>query len=211
MKAMFAGAAALCLAGAAGAAEPCWMVLGIDVSDSVTKDERELQRAGYATAFSAPELVQAMDGCRVRVVEWAVRTQSMTPWLEPADLPDAYTQVRGDLGNATSPVAIIETAIGLMAGAPGKRILNVTTDGVENTSRKSDVGAARAAAIAADIEVNVLLLDPSSVVNADMWWAKTLATGFVLPAAEPADFERALWAKLRLELADRWSGGEPPS
>jgi Protein of unknown function (DUF1194) len=56
------------------------LVLAVDVSASVTRNEFELQMRGYAAAFRAPQVLEAIsaaakDGVAVTMMQWASRDQ----------------------------------------------------------------------------------------------------------------------------------------
>jgi len=148
------------------------LVLAVDVSRSVDDKEFELQRQGYAQAFTDPRVLHAIRagpyrGIAVAYVEWAEASSQK--------LVIDWTVIRDDEGAAefadrlrveprsfrgwTSISAAIDFSVKHFANTDivaDRRAIDVSGDGTNNSGR--DVGAARDDALAAGITINGLAI-----------------------------------------------------
>lgn len=162
----------------AGAAErvDVLLVLAVDVSLSISDEKFELERRGYAQAFSDPQVLRAIaDGSEgrigVAVVEWAgVGQQNLVvDWTVIAGAADAgafagkLIEAPRSYHGRTAVGSAIDFAAAQIARAPfdsDRRVIDVSGDGTSNGGR--DIQAARDDAVARGITINgiVILTDP---------------------------------------------------
>jgi hypothetical protein len=147
------------------------LVLAVDVSNSMSAVEQELQRQGYVAAFRHPDLVAAvrtggLGRIAVAYLEWAGPGQErlVVPWTL-VDGAAAAEALAGALeaaplghGNGTSiSSALAGAATLLAAGGPGwamRRVVDLSGDGPNNAG--APLGPVRARLEAAGITVNGL-------------------------------------------------------
>jgi hypothetical protein len=194
------------------------LVLAVDVSGSVDGPEQELQRSGLASAFRAPEVIDAIralpNGLAVAVVAWAGAGQARNAvdWCRLTDRRSAE-EFAHRIG-AAFPVVFAyahKTAIGdaliwsLAAlkgnGFDGTAKIDVSGDG-HNTD-----GAypheVRDAAVAAGVTINGLAIINEEPELAD-YYRRNVVGGpgaFVVTADDFHDFIGAIRLKLIRELA----------
>lgn len=233
-------AAGLAVALAAGAAEPARaddlpvdvkLVLAVDVSWSMDREEQEIQRAGYVAAFRSEEVIDAITGggygrVAVTYVEWAGENSQLVvvPWTvidsgEAADAFAASLSERQPLQmRRTSIAAGIDFAAGLFEGngfQGMRRIIDVSGDGPNNDGRP--VEEARDQAVASGITINGLPLMTNnspvsrgySIDNLDAYYERCVIGGgqaFMIPVNSWTEFPAAVRRKLVLELASRKAG-----
>jgi hypothetical protein len=224
------------LAAPARAAEPVdvALVLVADVSRSIDDSEFQLQKQGYAEAFSDPKVLAAITGgmagaIAVAYVEFAgadeVRT--VVGWTMVSDAGSAKSFIdhmqaepRSFWGH-TSISAGVDQAMQLL-GKTGfqaqRRVIDVSGDGTNNAGREA--GAARDDAVAAGVTINGLAIindhpvswtfahvqPPGGLVN---WYRENVIGGtgsFVAEVHDFQDFGRALTDKLINEISQN-SGG----
>jgi hypothetical protein len=155
------------------------LVLAADVSGSMDESKFELQRSGYAAAFSNPRVIEALrDSPSGRVaaafIEWSgvLQQKVVIDWTvirndETArqfgdrimEAPRAFAR------SSTSISAGIDFGMTLLERAPYKahrRVIDVSGDGDNNSGREP--AAARDVAIAKGITINglVILTEPPS-------------------------------------------------
>ncbi|MBV9782990.1 MAG: DUF1194 domain-containing protein [Acidisphaera sp.] len=167
-------AALACLSGTAGAAEPVDLALVMvsDVSRSIDDSEFELQKQGYAAAFTDPKVLAAIRGgptgaIAVDYVEFASDSEVRTviDWTVIRDEATARAFVNHLLGSPrsyygrTAIGAGIDRAVQNLAESgvdAQRRVIDVCGDGTNNAGR--DVSTARDDAVAAGITVNGLAI-----------------------------------------------------
>jgi hypothetical protein len=149
------------------------LVLAADVSGSMDAAKFDLQRAGYATAFSNPRVIEAiragaMGRIAVALIEWSgvLQQKMVIDWTVISN--DETARQLGDhimeaprafARNSTSISAGIDFAMTQLDRAPyeaRRRVIDVSGDGDNNSGR--DVAAARDEAIAKGITINGLVI-----------------------------------------------------
>jgi hypothetical protein len=155
------------------------LVLAADVSGSMDESKFELQRSGYAAAFSNSRVIEAIRGgpsgrVAVAFIEWSgvVQQKMVIDWTvisndETArqfgdrimDAPRAFAR------NSTSISSGIDFAMTQLDQAPyegRRRVIDVSGDGDNNSGR--DAATARDEAIAKGVTINglVILTEPPS-------------------------------------------------
>jgi Protein of unknown function (DUF1194) len=149
------------------------LVLAADVSGSMDESKFDLQRSGYAAAFSNPRVIEAIRGgpsgrIAVAFIEWSgiLQQKVVIDWTVISN--DETARQFGDHileaprafdRNSTSINAGIDFAMTQLDLAPyetRRRIIDVSGDGDNNSGR--DVSAARDEAIAKGITINGLVI-----------------------------------------------------
>lgn len=147
------------------------LVLAVDVSRSVDDQEFDLQRRGYAQAFTHPTVIKAIqsNGLRkiaVAFVEWsgAEFQRTVVPWTPVSDgesgalLAERILQPPRSFWGWTSISGAIDHSVRLFGqGFAGRRkVIDVSGDGINNSGRPAF--AARDEAVARGIVINGLVI-----------------------------------------------------
>jgi hypothetical protein len=159
------------------------LVLAVDVSTSIDDAEFDLQRRGYAEAFTNPLVIGAIQSgvnrrIAVAYVEWAsVESQALVvPWTVVADqesaslLADEILAAPRSFRGWTSISGAIEFAVNVLRESPHtgtRRVIDISGDGVNNSGRPA--AEARDAAIEAGITINGLVI-MNDVPSALAFW-----------------------------------------
>lgn len=131
------------------------LVIAIDCSYSVNRNEFDLQVHGTAQALADPEVIDAITSgplgkISITVVQWAgINNQIIAvPWRTIGGTADAYRvaieikqQPRKVAEGATSISAMINTGLLLLARAPTsaqRNIIDISSDGLNNAGSKVD-------------------------------------------------------------------------
>ncbi len=201
------------------------LVLAADISLSMDLRELRLQRAGYAAAITAPEVLDAVasgfDGrIAVTLVEWAGAADRhvTVPWRVVATAADAEAfaaEVRAAplrQARRTSISAALDWAAGLFDdnGFEGyRRVVDISGDGPNNQGEAVDV--VRDRVVARGIVVNGLPLMIEAlpvawynIPDLDRYYANCVIGGvgsFYVPVQDMEHFAEALIRKLVLEIA----------
>ncbi len=223
--------ALVCLAGAATAEElpvDLELVLAVDVSRSMDKDEQHLQREGYVEAFRSPKVLQAIRSgpygrIAVAYVEWGdpSRQALVMPWrlIDDAASAEAVSRFLAEVPinrfSTTSIAGALRYSADLFDGngfAGERQVIDISGDG------PNDVGLpvvpARDAAISLGITVNGLPImihtqlddELPSIEGLDFYYEDCVIGGpgaFVVTITEPDQFATTIERKLILEIAGR--------
>src|ERR1700730_10950351 len=148
------------------------LVLAADTSRSVDEKKFQLQRSGYAAAFSDSRVIEAIRSgpnrrIAVTLVEWSgpLSQKIVIDWMVISD--DKTARLFGDhiveasraFADSTSISAGIDfamTQLDRAAYQTSRRAIDVSGDGDNNSGR--DVTAARDEAIAKDVTINGLVI-----------------------------------------------------
>jgi hypothetical protein len=200
------------------------LVLAVDVSGSVSGERFELQRRGYAKAFSSPEVLDAIAAGQnhailVTLVEWsgADHQQQTIGWTlidgpaAAAAFGSAVAEAPRAFADWTSISGAIDYAARLFAkvdAETARKIIDVSGDGINNSGR--DLASARADALRAGLTINglAILWDYPAL---DAYYRDNVIGGpgaFAVVAHDVADFGTAVLGKLVREIA---GAGGPPS
>jgi hypothetical protein len=194
------------------------LVLAVDISRSVSKDEHRLQLEGYAAAFRSAEVIDAVSrgavgAIAVSLLQWANKAMTIQTigWTLIGDRASAsdlaarieaipYTPQAGtSIGGAlTAATALLQHT----PYRPLRRVIDVSGDG---TSIDPDLlNSARAAALAAGVTINGLpICDDGKRIVAD-YYAERVIGGpgaFLIVADGFHSFSSAIRRKLSLEIA----------
>ncbi len=203
-----------CLTAAPAPACETALVLSIDVSGSIDRDEYRLQTEGLAFALRDPEVAEALVRGQVAlaVVQWSGTSQQalVLPWarmLTPgavaryagraAGIPRAYQ------GSDTAVGQGVGFALAQFSGVPDCRhqVIDISGDGPENAGFTD--AAARAQAVAAGVMVNAIAIEePGPAAPVTSYYRGWVVTpgGFVVTARGLQDYARTLRLKLLREL-----------
>ena len=230
-KALLAGSAALALGlgllpqSRAAEQVDVELVLAVDVSLSMSPDELEIQRHGYAAALTDDRVLEAIaEGVygkiAVTYVEWAGSTSQIVvvPWTVIANRGDAewvVSQLSAKPPNSarrTSISSALEFGSDLFAESVyrgAKRVIDISGDGPNNQGPPVDL--IRDAAVAQGITINGLPLmtnggfgNAYDVEDLDRYYADCVIGGpgaFMIPVNDWSQFPEAIRRKLVLELA----------
>jgi len=193
------------------------LVLALDASASVDRQEFALQVEGLAQAFRDPEVQRAVEdlkplGAAIAVVQWGApgETRVVLPFtqLESGRDAKAFGFRMGLIhrwmwASATSIATGISDSVALIEGNEfdgQRRVIDVSGDGEDNGG--VDLEAARQAAHAKGIVINGLPI-MADVPDLDRYYRKRVIIGvdcFVEPARDFEDYVRAIRVKLLKEL-----------
>ena len=193
------------------------LVLALDSSASIDRDEFQLQLDGLAAAFRDTDVLAAVDrlkplGISVAVIQWggSGETRTVLPFthLETARDAKAFGFRIGLIrrwmrASSTSIATAIADAAILIAGNgfDGQRlVIDISGDGPDNGS--ADLDAARKSAHQAGVTVNGLAIEAEDKALKDYFRDRVIigADSFVESAEGFADFARAIKEKLLREL-----------
>lgn len=193
------------------------LVLAVDVSGSVNEQRFNLQRDGYAAAFSSPEIIQAIAAgpkraIAVTMIEWSGTGQQrqVIGWtvLDGKDAAATFGSALAEVPRVFAEMTAVGEAIDYAArllreGGFGdaRMLIDISGDGSTNAGRRANL--ARDDAVAAGITVNglpILAEEP----NLDRFYRENVIGGrnaFVVVARDFNDFAEAIRNKLVREIA----------
>lgn len=222
----------LAVTGSSQAASPpvdVALVLLTDVSRSIDDSEFQLEKKGYATAFTDLKVISAIQGgpngrIAVAYVEFSSSDQVKTvlDWTVLSDAASAAAfadklaaEPRSSYGRTAISSGIDQSVTLLQAGNFGdaRKVIDVAGDGTNNAGRP--IEEARDAAVAADITINGLTIindHPISYIYAHVqppgglpnWYRENVTGGvgsFVLEVHDFNTFGDAMSRKLLNEIA----------
>jgi hypothetical protein len=198
------------------------LVLLADASGSIDGREYDLQREGYATAITDPEVLAAIantayGSIAVTYVEWAANQVVVAEWTRIADAEDAalfaarvLAPPRRAIGRNAIGAALLE-GLRLMDDndiVGWRRVIDFSGDSVNNYSGPS-IAAAREEVLAAGVTINGLPIlrpgDPGRAMGGlEALFAERIVGGpnaFVVTAETRASFAEAIKRKLILEIS----------
>ncbi|OJW26458.1 MAG: hypothetical protein BGO51_14035 [Rhodospirillales bacterium 69-11] len=207
------------------------LVLVTDTSRSIDDGEYKLEKTGYRTAFTSPQVIAAIQGgplgaIAVAYVEFAssfeVRTVLDFTVIRDRASAEAFADrvaaAPRSFWGRTAISAGVDHAVQLLAEAPvtaTRRVIDVCGDGTNNAGR--EIGEARDDAIRAGITINGLAIindHPVSWTFAHVqppgglaaYYRENVTGGpasFVLEVHDFASFGEAMTRKLVSEIASR--------
>lgn len=201
------------------------LVLAVDVSLSMSPDELEIQRDGYAAALTDQQVIDAIaSGPNGRIAvtyfEWAGNTSHhvIVPWTIVANRQDAERVAKRLSANPpnsarrTSISAALEFGGDLFAESnfqSPKRVIDISGDGPNNQG--APVTGIRDSLVQQGITINGLplmtnggLSSAYDVEDLDSYYTNCVIGGpgaFMVPVNEWSQFPEAIRRKLVLELA----------
>lgn len=201
------------------------LVLAVDVSRSMSANELEIQRRGYAEALASEEVVRAIQSgllgrVAITYVEWAgyASKRVIVDWtlVESGEDARAFaSKLTAEFNSAlrrTSISGAIDFGVQSIeenSFQSNRRIIDISGDGPNNQGKA--VEASRNEALEKGIIINGLPLmtregmgSQFSIDNLDEYYSDCVTGGpgsFVLPVHEWDQFSAAVRQKLVLELA----------
>jgi hypothetical protein len=193
------------------------LVLAVDVSRSVDAQEYQMQKRGYASAFSSRAVIEAIEGgllgrIAVTYVEWSGngRQRQLVPWTLVHDatsslaFADAIVAAPRAFSDFTALGGAIDFATRLFTASghtSQRRVIDISGDGISNAGPAPR--EARDRALQAGIVINAL-----AIVN-EQWRLETYfidnvvggPEAFTVVASDFDDFRSAIVAKLVREIA----------
>jgi hypothetical protein len=228
---LFALAAAIVPAASADDQVDLELVLAVDVSGSMDRDEQQLQRAGYVAALTHPDVVAAVSsGLTGRIaltyMEWAGPSAQrvIVPWQvvdgEASARDFAAKLAAAPLGTmrGTSISSGLRLAASLFEGngyTGYRKVIDMSGDGPNNMG--PPVAEARDTVVALGIVINglpIMLKQANaagfgSISDLDDYYANCVIGGpgaFLVSVNHPSGLVDAIRRKMILEIAD--SGGD---
>lgn len=197
-----------------GLSQPCaavdWLVLVVDRSKSIDDHELALQRDAYIQLLSDADVIHALGPARVAIVEFDTRAEIVVDWSDPAAAALAYRHKAPDGARGQTGIGgALTTALGLLAGKSGRRVIDVSGDGRDNVDHAL-LAESRAAATRRAVDVNGLAIVTGKTPDIDRYYSGKVANGFVLTVEQRADFLDALKRKLFYEVAGIRPDASPP-
>ena len=203
------------------------LVLAVDVSRSMSADELETQRRGYAEALRSPEVIGAIEGgllgrIALTYIEWAGQysQRSAVEWTL-IDGPEAAHAFADRIGAHLEPGMRRTSISGALLysatlfernGFDGlRRVIDISGDGPNNQGRP--VPMARESVLSRGITINGLpLMTPEDrlqvwdIADLDVYYENCVIGGpgaFVVPVVGWDQFGDAVRRKMVLEIAGR--------
>lgn len=195
----------------------------VDVSGSISSTEYNLQRQGYANAFSNPNFFNSVihpgNSIAVNFVEWsgAGQQSQLVGWtlIDSQAAANAFAAAilapARPYSGQTSPGEALNYAAPLIFNNSydsDKQVIDVSGDGSENVHNNAFVDAARNAALSAGVDQINGLAILGSEAGIDAWYAAHIQGGvgsFTNSVTGFADFGAAIAEKIQLEV----QGGVP--
>jgi hypothetical protein len=200
------------------------LVLAVDISNSMDREEQELQRTGFIEAFRSPEVHDAIRSgtlgrIAVTYLEWAgvTRQTIVVPWttIEGAEGAVEFAEQLASApiqrGPRTSISGAIDFSVRLLEDIPVeplRRVIDISGDGANNQGRL--VTQARDDALSRDITINGLpiMLKRAvgywDVAELDLYYRDCVIGGpgaFMIPVRERQQFAEAIKTKIIREIA----------
>ncbi|MFO1034344.1 MAG: DUF1194 domain-containing protein [Hyphomicrobiales bacterium] len=192
------------------------LVLALDASASMDRNEFDMQVKGLVEAFRDPEVMEAIrnlgpHGAAVAVTQWGGPGEArvILPFAhlttEASSRAFAFrlsrTQ-RGFIASSTSVATAINDGLRQMdrnSFVGDRRVIDISGDGIDNAG--TDLQAAREAAASAHVEVNGLPIGDEEGLQ-DYYRTKVIVgpDAFTVPARDFYDYPRAIKEKLLREL-----------
>lgn len=182
-----------------------WIVLVVDRSNSVTREQLSLQRQAYAAVLRDEGIAEMLRDAGVAIVEFDSTAEVVVPWTTAADAAARYEGWDpAGLRGGTAIGEGLRAAMDLLAGKDGRRVIDVSGDGRDNRDpRLLDEMLVRATR--SGIEVNGLVLLEGTRNQVEAYYRERVANGFVISVDRREDFERSLKQKIGLEAqVSRW-------
>jgi hypothetical protein len=197
------------------------LVLAVDVSGSIDREEAQLQRQGIAEAFLSKEVVQAIQsGARGQIgvsviyfssrdygvmsvpVNWTIVRDQQTAQEFVAQFLGAQ-RLRGIGTSISDALELSQRTFTALPYRSTKQVIDISGDGQNNAGRP--VLEVREETLAKGITINALpIIDDSTPQDLDRYFQACVIGGpaaFVLPAKGFTDFARAMRRKLVLEIS----------
>lgn len=186
-----------------------WLVLVVDRSNSISRQQLSLQRQAYVRVLRDAYIAEMLRNAGVAIIEFDSKAELVVPWTTAEDAAKRYeawtsTGLRG----GTAIGAGLSMAMDLVAGKEGAIVIDVSGDGRDNRNPVL-LDEALASATASGVEVNGLVLRENDRNDIAAYYRQRVVNGFVIMIERWEDFERSLKRKIGLET--RLSQASPVS
>jgi Ca-activated chloride channel family protein len=184
-----------------------WLVLLVDVSESIDAHEYRLQHQAYVNVLQDGDIGRLLEGARIAIVEFTTAPQVVVAWTDdPRQAAVAYAGHTGSIrgpgpGSLTGIARALGLALDLLEGKEGRKVIDISGDGPDNVDWFAGVWSQRDRARELGIEINGLAIPTPEEPAIDIYYAENVVTGFLEISRENVDFERALWTKMNIEIA----------
>lgn len=197
------------------------LVIAVDVSASMDREEFLVQRRGYVKAIRHPDFLRAIQAAgfqriALSYVEWSSQSwqKVIVPWQVIEDDASAGAFAAAlerqplDIGRGTSISAAIDFGTALLQSNgydSNRSVIDISGDGPNNFGQP--VAAARDAAVSSGVVINGLpiLITPSPTVpDVAEYYSDCVIGGpgsFVLPVKRVEEFAESIRRKLIMEIA----------
>jgi len=199
------------------------LFLSLDTSGSIDNTEYSLQTNGWANAFNSASIRSTImatpGGIAVSAGQWSDFAGANTsPYGIPWTLLDNQTTIDGFVTSLRNLSREFSGGTGVAAGvnagvnalldnslySSGKLVLDISSDGTENSG--GNVAAAKANAIANSVTINALAIEGDfGVSGVTDWYNANVVThpdGFVQTTTGFSDYQRAAETKLLREFTN---------
>lgn len=193
------------------------LVLGVDVSGSVSTENFNLQRDGVAEAVGSDDFAVAVRSGQIgrialMVIQWGSEARVAINWrvIETqgqalAFAAEVRAMERTESGATCLSNALIKAGAALMAWEDNasRRVIDVSGDGADNCN--IDVADARAAILAQGITINGLPIVTTAEPMIAEWYERKLIGGpgaFLIVAEGFKSFADAIRKKIATEVAE---------
>lgn len=192
-----------------------WLVLVVDRSNSISKEQLSLQRHAYVRVLRDAAVAELLRNAGVAIIEFDSRAELVVPWTNVEDAALRYEAwTSAGLRGGTAIGAGLSMAVDLVADMEGTRVIDVSGDGRDNRNPVL-LDEALARATASGVEVNGLVLRENDRNDIAAYYRQRVVNGFVIMIERWEDFERSLKRKIGLEArisqASPASGESPPT
>src|SRR5215207_3441013 len=202
------------------------LVLAVDVSRSMDRDEQELQREGFVEAFRSPQVHEAIRSgmlgrISVTYMEWsgAGDQKVVVPWTviegPESAVEFAARLAQGPIGRIfqSSISGAIDFSVDLLTQSglePVRRVIDISGDGPNSSGRA--VTLARDDAAAKGVTINGLPImlkrpsGPGEIESLDLYYRDCVIGGqgaFLVAVRELPQFAEAIRTKIIREIAGR--------
>jgi hypothetical protein len=178
-----------------------WLVFVVDRSNSISTPEYKLEHDAHVSVLSDPAILAMLGGAKVAIVEFDTAAEVVVNWTSPRAAASTYRlHAPPERGRLTGVGRALLTALDLLHGKPGQRVIDISGDGRENVDFPA-LQRARERAIRDSVDINGLVILSPEAYKVDEYYESYVATGFVVTVRKWQDFLAALRRKLVLEIA----------
>ena len=200
------------------------LVLAVDVSSSMDKDEQKLQRDGYVAALRHPAILAAIDSgsigsIAITYVEWGAswKITTVLDWTllqtrqDAIDAANFLASKPIGTANSTSISSVLTAAANMLEEnryIGKRRVIDISGDGPNNVGQA--VVVARADVLSRGIEINGLPIlikqgrGGFQIENLDIYYRECVIGGpsaFVIPVYDKNRLASTILQKMVLEMA----------
>ena len=179
-------------------------VVLVETQGSIDNLQYRIQQDGHVAALADPMVQDAIGGGHVAVVEFSTRARIVVPFGSAADVAEGYARKRRSADAQTCVSCGLAVALDALEDLPGRKVINISGDGIDNVAGIDAVRAQIQRAALADVEINALVLPPSPWLQLEhllAFYGEVSSSGFMMMADRWEDVAESIWRKLVLEIA----------